>query len=61
MTAAGYTNMTAVPSVPKRDSDLETKKRPDPKVKKTNFRRNKYEVLQSSVGEGEVGRVNLEK
>jgi hypothetical protein len=50
--------MTAIPSGPKREPEADPKKRSDPPAKKQNFRRNKYEVLQSSVGE-EVGRVNL--
>jgi hypothetical protein len=38
----------------KRDSELDSKKRTEnPPSKKTNFRRNKYEVLQSSVGEAQ--------
>ncbi len=49
----GYTNMTAIPDKDtKRDADLDSKKRTEnAPTKKTNFRRNKYEVLQSSVGE----------
>lgn len=53
--------MTAMPSEPRREPDLDSKKRTEHPPKKNNFRRNKYEVLQSSVGEQEGQRVNLEK
>jgi hypothetical protein len=48
----GYTNMTGLAGKEsKRDSELDSKKRTqNPPAKKNNFRRNKYEVLQSSVG-----------
>lgn len=52
--------MTGMPDA-RREGELDSKKRTDPPPKKTNFRRNKYEVLQSSVGEQEGTRVNLEK
>jgi hypothetical protein len=53
--------MTAMPSEPRREADLDSKKRTEHPPKKNNFRRNKYEVLQSSVGEQDGQRVNLEK
>jgi hypothetical protein len=53
--------MTGMPEG-RRDPELDSKKRAEhPAPKKNNFRRNKYEVLQSSVGEQEVPRINLEK
>lgn len=53
--------MTGMPEA-RREPELDSKKRTEhPAPKKNNFRRNKYEVLQSSVGEQEAPRVNLEK
>lgn len=45
----------------KREPELDQNKRTEP-PKKNNFRRNKYEVLQGSLGiNSETSKVNIEK